>query len=139
MSTQFKFEVFEHEQINPLKGHALSDTEEFIAAVLLSATSENPMKIKDLREALHRDGRSPMSVRRVKQIVRALRKNHAFPILSRREAPAGLFWCSSAVEMEGFIKLFRGQAMDELHTLSKIVRTNYPELAGQLKLEEATQ
>ena len=137
MSTEFKFEVFEHELLNPLRGHKLGDNELFIANLLLDATSATPMKIQDIREALHRNGRSAVSVRMVKRIVRALRKDHAFPILSRRGEPAGFWWCASAEEMEEFIKLFRGQALDELHTLSKVVKENYPALAGQLRLEES--
>jgi hypothetical protein len=138
MSTeQYKFQVFEHEQINPLAGHELTDVEEFLAATLLRATSERPMQIKDLRNALRGAGRHAVGTRNIKKVVRTLRKDHALPILSRRTEPAGYWWCSSPSEMEGFIKLFRSQALDELHTLSKMVRHNYPELAGQLSLEDA--
>ena len=38
--------------------------------------------------------------------------------------------------MKAFIESFRKQALDELHTLSKIVRHNYPALQGQLSFEE---
>lgn len=38
--------------------------------------------------------------------------------------------------MEAFIESFRSQALDELRTLSKIIRHNYPALQGQLKFEE---
>jgi hypothetical protein len=38
--------------------------------------------------------------------------------------------------MEAFIESYRAQALDELHTLSKIVKHNYPALQGQLKFEE---
>jgi len=136
MSGVLKFEAFEHELLNPLRGHALTDHESFVANLLLDASSHRPLKIRDIREAMHQSGISALSVRRVKQIVRALRKDHAFPILARRSEPAGFWWCASAAEMEAFIKVFRGQALDELHTLSKIVNENYPALAGQLRLEE---
>lgn len=136
MSSEIKYQIFEQDLLNPLRGHKLTDYEEFVANLLLDASSHRPLKIRDIREALERAGLSALSVRRIKQLVRTLRKDHAFPILARRAEPAGFWWCASAGEMESFIKVFRGQAMDELHTLSKIVKQNYPALAGQLKLEE---
>jgi hypothetical protein len=137
MAAELKFKTFEQELLNPLRGHSLKPNEEFIANTLLDASSERPMTIKDLRQAMHENGLSAVSNRMVKRIVRSLRSEHGFPILSRRGEPAGFWWCSSAEEMEGFIKLFRSQAMDELHTLSKMVKQNYPQLAGQLSLEDA--
>jgi hypothetical protein len=140
MSTeQYKFAVFEREQINPLAGHSLTEIEEFVAAALLRATSDAPIQIRDLIVTCgNRFGEWPRE-REMKGLVRALRKHHAFPIISRRSKPAGLWWCSSADEMNEFIVTFRRQALDELHTLSKIVKHNYPELAGQLSLEDAIQ
>lgn len=38
--------------------------------------------------------------------------------------------------MQAFIESFRSQALDELHTLSKIVNANYPALQGQLKFDD---
>lgn len=137
MTNDYKFETFEHELLNPLRGHRLTELELFVANLLLDASSHRPLKIRDIQESMHRAGLSTVSVRYVKQLVRALRKDHAFPILARRSEPAGFWWCASAAEMEAFIKLFRSQALDELHTLSKIVEENYPALAGQLRLEEA--
>src|ERR1044072_5284672 len=138
MSTeQFKFEVLEREQINPLAGHALTELEEFVAVALLNGSSDRPIRIHDLILAAGgRFGEWPND-REIKDVVRALRKDHAFPIISRRSKPPGLWWCASSAEMNEFIESFRKQALDELHTLSKIVRHNYPELAGQLKLEDA--
>lgn len=133
---QFKFAAFERELLDPLAGHSLTDHEEFIAHTLLDASSDRPMKIQALREAMHQSGRSAISTRMLKRIVRTLRKDHGFPILSRRAEPAGLWWCASAAEMESFIQLFSSQALDELHTLSKIVRHNYPQLSGQLNFED---
>jgi len=136
---QFKFEIFEHEQINPLAGHPLTDLAEFVASAPLPATGERPMKIGDLIVAYGSQCGEWPNEREIKAVVRSLRKEHAFPILSRRHKPAGLWWCESAAQMNDFIDSFRNQAIDELHTLSKVVRHNYPELAGQLKLEEVNQ
>lgn len=136
---QYKFRVFERELINPLAGHNLTDVEAFVADALLEASSARPLRIHDLIVKIgNRFGEWPKE-REIKDLVRALRKEHAFPILSRRSKPAGLWWCGSAEEMNEFIESFRKQALDELHTLSKMVRHNYPELAGQLALEDRTQ
>jgi hypothetical protein len=54
-----------------------------------------------------------------------------------------LFWTKFAQlngiseEMTEFVESFKSQALDELHTLSKIVKHNYPALLGQLSLENA--
>jgi hypothetical protein len=136
MSAQLKFGIFERELVNPLAGHALTDLEEFVASALLNATSERPMKIGDLIVAFGSKSGEWPSDREIKEVVRALRQAHAFPIISRRSKPAGLWWCGSLDEMREFITSFRKQALDELLTLSKIVRHNFPELAGQLTLED---
>ncbi len=136
MSTQFKFQLFEQELLNPLRGHQLSQTKEFVGALLLSASSQQPKRIAEIIVACGRALGEWLTEREVKEVIRSLRKEHAFPILSRRHKPAGLWWCGSSEEMDQFIKSFRKQALDELHTLSKIVRENYPALAGQLTLED---
>ncbi len=48
----FPFEIFEEELVDPLSGHALSETEAFLASLLLEATSENPIRIKQIITAL---------------------------------------------------------------------------------------
>ena len=136
MTKDLKFEVLEHELLNPLRGHKLTEQEEFVANLLLDASSRCPMKIEQIIIAMGQRLGHWLKPREVKAIVRTLRKDHAFPIISRRRTPAGLWWCASADEMNAFIETFRRQALDELHTLSKIVNQNYPALAGQLRLEE---
>lgn len=139
MSTDLKYELFEEELLQPLRGHELTPNEEFVASLLLDATSARPMQIRDIRQALHRSGRSAVSTRMIKHIVRKLKKHHEFPILSRREKPAGFWWCGSEAEMDDYIPRALEQPMDELHTLSRIVKANYPRLAGQLRLEETQE
>lgn len=129
-------ETFEHELLNPLRGHDLTPLEGFVASMLLNASSRHPLDNAALRRAVKNAREIDVSERLMKSIIRELRKGHAFPIVSRREKPAGYWWASSAEEMERFIAVFRGQALDELHTLSRIVKENYPALAGQLRLEE---
>jgi hypothetical protein len=137
MSTQIKFRQFEDELLNPLKGHALTDIEMCVASILLDATVDTPVRIAELTVAVGRQLGEWPNGRAIKQLVRELRKEHGFPILSRKGKPAGYWWGASASEMQQFIKDWRKQALDELHTLSKMVKQNYPALAGQLSLEDA--
>lgn len=137
MSENFKYQIFEGELLNPLRGHDLTDLERFIGVFLWRATSEIPFTIADIQEAVERSLGDRIGVRTVKGVIRRLRKEHAFPIVASRSEPAGYWWCASAEEMKQFIEQFSAQARDEFHTLSRMVKNNYPELAGQLTLEDA--
>ncbi|MDQ3132422.1 MAG: hypothetical protein M3Q99_16870 [Acidobacteriota bacterium] len=134
----FPFEIFEEELANPLLGHKLTDIEAFIASLLLDATSENPTKTETIIEAVKNQFDVSLNRRKVKILVRSLRRNHVFPILSRRSVPAGYWWCASADEMKEFIKLWQSQYFDEITTLSLMVRHNFPRLAGQMRLKEVS-
>lgn len=134
---ELKFEIYEAELLDPLGGYELSELERYVASLLLDARGDRPVGIREIidrRAAL--TGRR-VSEREVKKVIRSLRKDHKFPILARRKPPAGYWWCSSTEEMEQFIASFRSQALDELHTLSQIVKHNFPALAGQITLEDA--
>jgi hypothetical protein len=136
MNTQLKFEVYEAELLNPLRGHELTELEKFVATLLLTATTHRPIGIKEVIVSIRSELNLQISERVVKQTVRKLRKEHGFPILARRKSPTGYWWCGSVEEMEAFIESFRAQALDELHTLSTIIKQNYPALQGQLKFDE---
>lgn len=123
--------------LNPLNGHELTDVEKFVASLLLDARRDFPFGIKAIIARVRCVKGSNLSERRVKRIIRSLRKDHAFPILASRQPPTGYWWCASADEMTEFIESFKSQALDELHTLSKIVKHNYPALLGQLSFEDA--
>lgn len=135
MYEQLRFELFEEALIDPLGGRVLTQNEESIARMLLGASSKEPFSIKNIRLRVNLQTGELLTERGVKGIVRKLRKVHKFPILSRRFTPSGYWWCTSREEMESFIESFKSQALDELHTLSQIVKHNYPTLIGQLKLE----
>lgn len=138
MSTQLKYGLFERELLNPLAGLKLTYEEEFVANLLLDATAKFPIGISRIRgEAIKGEKGFNVSERGVKDIVRTLRKEHGLPILSRRRKPSGYWWCGSEAEMKAYIDSARSQPLDELHTLSKMVKQNYPALAGQLSLEDA--
>ena len=132
---QLSLETYEHELINPLGGRQLTEMESYVASLLLGATSAQPITIKEIIRRVIVVMEENLSEREVKMIVRRLRKDHALPILARRSRPYGYWWCKSAEEMAAFIETFKGQALDELTTVARMVRHNYPELAGQLRLE----
>lgn len=134
-SSNRNFTLFEDALLVPLHGHTLSDIEMLIACLLLSAKSENPASIKSIIATVQLQTGKRLDQRGVMDAVRSLRKEHAFPILSRKAKPNGYWWCSSIEDMRVFIESFRSVALDELHTLSRIVKQNYPELSGQLKLD----
>lgn len=135
----FPFEVFEEEILNPVLGHKMTELEEFVAGLLLEASSEKPLQIKQIIEAVKTKFQRNINSRTVKDIIRGLRRNHAFPILSRREKPAGLWWCSSMSEMKEFMRLWQAQYSDEIYTLQIMVKNNFPRLAGQMKLTDISQ
>ena len=137
-----KFGLFEREMIDPLDGHELSNDQLLVALLLLDASSARPIGISEIQDALISGSlrgeikmESPATDRAIKALIRSLRREHQFPILSRKGKPAGYWWCASSAEMEQWIHEFRSQALDELTTVSKIVRANYPMLAGQLRLD----
>lgn len=130
----FPFQVYEEEILNPLNGVQLNDVEAFVANLLLDATSEKPMKTEKIIAAVADGLNTKLSFRQLKKIIRSLRVNHAFPILSRRAKPAGLWWCQSIDEMKEFSRLWQAQYFDEMRTLYLMMKHNYPRLAGQLRL-----
>lgn len=132
----FRFKQFEQAILKPRCGQPMTELEAFIACYLLDASSENPRNARQIIAAVGRAMKETITERKVKDSIRALRKFHALPILARRKKPTGYWWCGSPEEMDEFIQLFRAQALDELHTLSQIVKANYPTIAGQLNFED---
>lgn len=133
---QLSFQLYEEEMLNPLFGHELTAVESYVASLLLDASRERPVGIKEIAGRVREAKGLGLSERKVKSIIRSLRKEHAFPVVASRQPPAGYWWCHSVEEMEEFVESFRAQALDELHTLSRIVRHNFPALAGQMNFEE---
>lgn len=138
MSEQLKFNIYEQELLNPLRGHKLSDMESYIASLLLTADTHRPIGIAEIMRSVESSLNVRINERLVKRVIRTLRKDHAFPILARKKQPSGYWWCGGISEMEAFIESFRKQALDELHTLSKIVTRNYPALQGQLRFDDVS-
>ncbi len=135
---QLKYELFERVLINPLHGKNLSREEHLIASMILDATAAQPIGLKRLGRGLA-DADCAVTERTVKDIIRTLRKKHELPILSRRNKGGGFWWCEDEQQMRDYYKHASRQPLDELHTLSRIVKANYPVLVGQLTLQEVPQ
>lgn len=134
----FIFIALEEELIDPIFGHELKLIEAYVASLLLDATGDIPMPMAKIIEKVAEVQEVTLSNRQVRTIIRCLRRDHAFPILSRRKAPPGYWWCRTSEEMEEFTKLWQSQYFDEIETLSIMVKKNYPRLAGQLRLSDIT-
>lgn len=134
---QLNFEVYEREIINPLRGHKLTPMEEYVASLLLDTSKDHPVTNEDMRTRVKmRFDLKKIDPRTIKAVIRSLRKFHHFPILARFTKPYGYWWCQSAEEMIEYYNDARARLLDEFHTLSLIIKTNFPDYAGQLKLEE---
>lgn len=137
MSANLKYEIFEESLFAPLRGLKLSREEQLVASMILDATAKKPIGLKRLRRSLESAG-VVISERVLKDIVRTLRKRHELPILSRRNQGGGFWWCESEQQMRDYYKHASRQPLDELHTLSRIVKANYPRLVGQLSLTDVS-
>lgn len=135
----FPFHLFEEEVLNPLNGQQMTEQEIFIAGLILDASSEKPIKMDEIIERFAENYGESLSVRQLKIIVRSFRRDRAFPILSRRSAPAGYWWCQSVAEMKEFAQLWQSQYFDEMRTLYVMMKHNFPRLAGQLRLPNVTK
>lgn len=129
------FAVFEDEILAPIKGVDLTELECFVAKLLLRATSEVPVKHQAIINAVRDELGVPLSDRKVREIIRSFRRDRTFPICSRKGAPAGCWWGRTEAELEEFIRVWKAQFLDEAQTLSIMIKTNFPRLVGQLRLE----
>jgi hypothetical protein len=142
---ELPFEVFEEEMINPLKGVDLTANEEFVAGLLLDATSEKPIRMAEIAMTALHQKTVTLSDRQIREIVRSLRRDHGFPICSRKSAnketghPPGYYWGRSEKELEEFSTVWMSQYKDEAVTLHRMLKVNYPRLAGQLRLDLAVE
>jgi hypothetical protein len=134
---ELNFEVFESEVLSPLHGHKLTPFEQYIGSLLLHVTKEKPLSNDDLRtRVMMRFDLKRFNPRTIKTIIRSLRKFHHFPILASFTKPYGYWWCHSAEEMVAYYEDAQARLKDELHTLSQMIKHNFPDYAGQLRLED---
>lgn len=133
---KFPFGLLAEEMNDPVRGHQLTEIEAFIASLLIDATSEKPMKTDRIIELVKDQVNQRLDRRKVKIIIRSLRRDHAFPILTRRSNPAGYFWCKNQKEMAEFERMWLSQVTDELYTLQIMKKHNYPRMANQLRFKD---
>jgi hypothetical protein len=131
---ELPYATFEEAVMKPWTGIDMTDVERFIAGLILEATSESPIKQADIIAAVGREFTGGITDRQVRHVVRNLRRMHGFPICTRKGKPAGYWWARTEAEMEEFIQTWRAQFIDEAQTLSIMIKRNFPQLAGQLKL-----
>lgn len=131
---QLPYEVFEDEMIDPLRGVEMTEAERYIAGLILDAVSERPIKQAEIITAVLQNLGYGVTERQVRHIVRNLRRMHGFPICTRKGAPAGYWWGRTEAELAEFVRVWQAQYLDEAQTLHMMLKTNYPRLAGQMKL-----
>lgn len=131
---ELPYATFEEAVIKPWTGVDMTDGERFIAALILEATTAKPIKQAEIIERFELE-MGHISDRQVRAVVRNLRRMHGFPICTRKGSPAGYYWGRTEAEMEEFIKIWKAQFVDEITTLSIMIKKNFPRLAGQLRLE----
>lgn len=134
IDTELPFMTIEEEVIDPLRGVDLTETEIFVAGLILNATSAAPIKMAEIISRAEAELGLKLTTRQVRIIVRSLRRTHGFPICTRKGHPAGYWWGRSEAELEEFVSVWKAQYLDEITTLHTMLRINYPRLAGQLKL-----
>jgi len=98
-----------------------------IAQAIKPRSASFPITIRELSKKF---GLTPRTVKGAVQTLRG----RGFPIGANRQKPYGYWWISTPQEMEAFVRQYRSQAMNELRILQKMVRINYPQLIGQLRL-----
>jgi hypothetical protein len=100
-----------------------------LARFLTKATSERPLMIKELRHYF-----GFCDDRTVKDMARRLRREWLLPIGASRQLPYGLYWINSPKDFLDWGRPFRSQAIDEIATYFRLLKRNFPELAGQQNL-----
>lgn len=128
------YETIEQEILDPLKGVKLTENEFFVASQILEARSSAPIKMAEIMSRAFSMRAITLDSRQVRVIVRSLRRNHGFPICTRKGAPAGYYWGRSEAELAAFVNVWKAQYLDEIVTLRQMLKVNYPRLAGQLRL-----
>ena len=139
LQADLPYEVFEEELLAPIRGVELSEIETFVAGLLLGATSAKPIKMAEIITLALHEQTVTLSDRQMRTIVRSLRRDHGFPICTRKGAPAGYWWGRTEAELEEFTKVWMAQYKDEAQTLHIMLKTNYPRLAGQIRLNLAVE
>jgi hypothetical protein len=100
-----------------------------VVRALVRATPEKPISLTALCQHL------AVSDRTVKSLIEAARKDWLLPIGANRDFPSGYYWINTAAEMKQWIKVFSAQPLQELTTLHRVQKANFPELNGELTFD----
>lgn len=106
----------------------------FLAQTLTPFTTTKPVSRLYLQRWLkHNDERT------TKKLIERLRTEWLLPIGSRKHEPMGHWIITDANDFTAWQRDFRKSAITQLTTLHRVGKANFPELAGQTKMDFALQ
>lgn len=100
-----------------------------LARILTRFSSENPMPGAMLEVHLRLDYRT------AKSMIETLRRDYLLPIGSRKGQPNGYWIMTTATEFIEWDRQFRSSAISVFATSYRLMRANFPALAGQTSLD----
>lgn len=99
------------------------------ARALVKSTVNNPVPLQILMR--HFD----TSDRTIKSYIESLRTEWLLPIGSSKFPPSGYYWIYTAEEFKAWLEAYLSQPREEFRTAYRMLRANFPELAGQIKFD----
>jgi hypothetical protein len=111
-----------------------TEIERYIVWLLKQASGERPVGIAQIQSWVKQELHEVIAGRSIKDYIRTLRREHGMPVLARRGTPSGYYLCKSRDEMKKFCEAYLSQARDEMETVRKILRNNYPSLLSEFEL-----
>lgn len=111
------------------KGQPLDPMLIQIARILTFFTSEQPLPGAMIETHLRLDYRT------AKKMIETLRREYLLPIGSRKGDPNGYWIMTTAAEFIEWDRQFRSQAISLFATSYRLMRANFPHLAGQTSLD----
>lgn len=100
-----------------------------LARVLVKATAKYPLGLNALIRHFS------LTDRTVKAYIESLRSEWLLPIGSSKFPPTGYYWIASANEFKGWLEAYLSQPKEEFRTAHRMLRANFPELAGQINFD----
>jgi hypothetical protein len=111
-----------------LKNQLTDDPLFNMARALVSASSEAPILGEALAYLIGCDERM------VKRLAKRLKDEWHLPVIGRREKPFGYHYAANMEEMLAASRVTRAQAISELATDYRLLKTNSPIFAGQTSM-----
>jgi hypothetical protein len=109
--------------------HFLHKQQFDLARLLCKATAKYPLGLNTLCAHLQ------LSDRSVKGYIETLRSQWLLPIGSSKFPPSGYYWISSPDEFKQWLEAYLSQPKEEFRTAHRMLRANFPELAGQINFD----